>query len=205
VNKRALNPINILGKFIVVCLSIGFSSIGRSTGSTSVAYRQCCCATLDYLVRDEKGKLLSADRVKAEVLEKVWGNGGDSGDLRFHLPSYLLSSVHNAGNTGYSMEELERAPKSLQFETGCVTRLIKVALEYRDQRMILSFRNTPFETTFYVDSLPFQAGEFEIECSRRGSGEILGKLSSKDLDNEKDLKKLKGAAVVSAKQWKKVK
>jgi len=46
-NKTALNPINILGVFIVTCLAIGFSSMGRSTGLASVAYRQRCGGTLD--------------------------------------------------------------------------------------------------------------------------------------------------------------
>jgi hypothetical protein len=200
-NKTALNPINILGVFIVMCLAIGFSSIGRSTGLASVADRQRCGGTLDYLIRDEKGKLLSADQIRAEVAE----SGRSIVFPNLSRPSYLLSSVHYAPNTEYSIEELERAPKSLQFKTGCMTRLNKVALLYRNQVMILAFMNVPAEANFYVDSLPFQAGGFEIECSpKSGSHEVLGRMSSEELDKDGDLKKLKGAKVVSAKGWKKL-
>jgi hypothetical protein len=64
------------GIFIVMCLSIGFSSTGRSTGSASVAYRQRCGGTLDYLVRDEMGKLLSADVLSAKRWKKVTASSG---------------------------------------------------------------------------------------------------------------------------------
>jgi hypothetical protein len=200
-NKTALNPINILRIFIVICLAMGFSSKGRSTGLASVAYPQRCGGTLDYLIRDEKGKLLSADQVRAGLAEI------ERGILYPNIsrPSYLLSSVRYAPNTEYPMEELERAPKSLQFKTGCKTRLKSVALTYRNQVMILVFRNVPVEANFYVDSLPFQAGMFEIECSpKAGSHEVLGRMSSEELDKDEDLKKLKGAKVVWAKGWKKV-
>ena len=92
-NKSALNLVSILGIFIVMCLLMGLSSTGRSTASSSVAHRQRCGGTLDYLVRDEKGKLLSADLVEAKVLKKVWGGGQDSMDLESYLPSYLHTSV----------------------------------------------------------------------------------------------------------------
>jgi len=203
-NKTALNPISILSIFGVMCLSMGFSSIGPSTGSASVVYSQRCGGTLDYLVRDEKGELLSADLVEAKVLEIMLPSGAHATNLEFYLPSYLHTSVRYARTTEYSKEDLERAPKSLRFRTGCGVQLIKVALEYRNKRMVLVFRNVPSEANFYVDSLPFQAGKFEIKCGPGGvSYEVLGRLSPEELDKDETLKKLKAAQVVSAKRWKK--
>lgn len=53
--------------------------------------------------------------------------------------------------------------KVLRFQTGCGQRLIEAELEYENQVMVIRFRHVPAEIDFFVDSLSFQEGTFEID------------------------------------------
>lgn len=133
-------------------------------GGTSVeTYAQRCGGDFRYFLRDEKGALVAGETIHLKYFREN-RTGNDSvtpGEDRLvstdHMTRYPV-----AGN-------VMQPDASTQFVrvfwagTGCGVKFMEAALEHENQIMVLRFHNLPGEANFFIDSLPFQEGTFEID------------------------------------------
>jgi hypothetical protein len=130
--------------------------------------QSCNPAVVNYIVRDEGGKVLSAAELKSiyEQLPKSIGDARlDVGEVSFAADGksfYWPESV--------DWEKGKKAP-SLQFANAetCTMRLTEATLTHHNKRMRLIFnidiaRKQP-DRRPVIDSLPFQEGVFELDLS----------------------------------------
>lgn len=168
---------------------------------------QRCAGSVDYLIRDDKGEIISASQITVTVLPvegyQNWGYG------RHPYRSTRAFDSKSSSPGSNPRRELVSEPESLVFGTGCNRPLISVKLESRKVTMVLQFKNIPSELNFYIDSLPFQEGEFEIDLKpvfERAFSEPrfpIREMSDEEKDKDMHLKELKEATVISSREWKK--
>jgi Tetratricopeptide repeat len=121
------------------------------------ARAQCATATLSYIVRDEKGRVIEPTK------QDGWGlNDGDfvknsMGENWMHVPENIVT--------------LAGKSKVLQRDATCNFRspLVTLNLSRDGKTMKLMFVVSRREgATYLADSLPFQPGTFKIEMERSG-------------------------------------
>jgi hypothetical protein len=149
--------------FIVMLFALATCVPGNQIRAQS-----CNPAVVNYLVRDENGKLLSEAELKSvyEQLPKSIGDGH----------TYLGEvSFADDGNTFYWPESIEwkngRKVPSLKFANAatCTMHFPEVTLMHRNKKMRLIFNiditRTQPDRRPVIDSLPFQEGAFELDLS----------------------------------------
>ena len=139
------------------------------SGTRSPAYAQSCNpAVVNYILRDEKGKVLTETEIKT-VYEQLPKAIGDA-----HLDSGQVSFAEDE-RTFYWPESVDwqkgRKQPALEFANAatCTMHLTEVTLTYHGKRMRLIFdinidRSQP-DRRLVVDSLPFQEGTFRLDLN----------------------------------------
>ena len=151
-------------------------------GMSSETYAQRCGGWVRYIVRDKGGAITDPE---SAGLKFVRVNGTD----------YLKDNI--AG-----VESI----KGVGFQTHCGKRLVEVMLQIESRVMLLRFHNLPPEIDFFVDSLPFQEGTFEIDFKRemRLTGQELNREGLRDKDGNLLLGgTARSGYLVAASSWKK--
>ena len=158
------------GSPCVVVNSIKTASGAPSTSATrNPAYAQSCNpAVVNYILRDENGKVLTETETKTiyEQLPKAIG------DARLYLGQVSFAEDER---TFYWPESVDwqkgRKLPSLEFANSetCTMQLAEVALTYHGKKMRLVFdinidRSQP-DRRLVVDSLPFQEGTFGLDLT----------------------------------------
>ncbi len=147
----------------VLWLLVVFTGIPHVNGPQS-----CNPAVVNYLVRDEKGKLLSETDLKS-VYER--------------LPKTISDADVSAGQVSFAADEKTfywpestdwakgKKQTSLEFANAatCTMHLTEVTLTYHDKKMRLIFnrdiaRAEP-DRRLVIDSLPFQEGTFVLDLN----------------------------------------
>lgn len=133
-------------------------------GTTSQTYGQRCGGDFVYWVRDQNGDLID-DKNKLEM-KYVRSNpttGGEVTKVSEELLGLVNLVKHAIDENVVTPDERTEWMKVLRIQTHCGLRFAEVALEYENHKMVLRFHNMPPETNFFLDSLPFQDGTFEID------------------------------------------
>ena len=133
-------------------------------GTTVQIYAQRCGGDFVYWVRDQNGDLI-ADKEKLEM--KYQRPHPTTGEPVTKVGEELFGPVHLVKHpieeNVVTPDERTEWVKVLRIQTQCGLRFAEVGLEYANQKMVLRFLNMPPETNFFLDSLPFQEGTFEID------------------------------------------
>jgi hypothetical protein len=178
-------------------------------GTTVNTYAQRCGGDVTYFLRNTKGEIIDEEKIDFRYVQ----NSGAyyPKDLITYPTGQVLGSVYLARDvidqTGIDPEKRsERTEwiKILRVDTGCGKSLIEVELEHENQIMVLRFLNLPAETNFCIDSIPFQAGTFEMDFKRDMSLKYQ-KLNREGLRSKAGTNFLRGTArvglLVSAENW----
>lgn len=160
-----------------------------SLGSGQI-YAQRCAGWVRYIVRDENGRITDPETAGLKF-------------VRIGSHEYGIK----ASVAGIESESVARIDliKTVGFETYCGLRLVEVMLQIERREMLLRFHNLPADTNFYVDSLPFQEGTFEIDFKRdiRLEGQELNREGLRDKDGNLLFRGTARAGyLVSANNWK---
>jgi hypothetical protein len=136
--------------------------------STSTSAQSCNPAVVDYIVRNEKGTILTDAELKvlAEKLPKAIGDANtDVSEVSFAADGqtyYWPESVES--QTGKKVPALEFANAAT-----CTMHLGQVDLSYQGKEMHLIFdldiARAQADRRPVVDSLPFQAGTFRLDLA----------------------------------------
>lgn len=151
-------------------------------GCSQQIYAQRCGGWMQYIVRDENGMIQDPQKT-------------------------LLKSVR-VGTTESETKDSVGGSDSLKtviINTGCGLSLAEVRLQIESRVMLLRFHNLPAETNFFVDSLSFQEGTFEIdfEGDRKLGSLELNRTGLKDKEGKILLSATAEAGfLVSANNWK---
>jgi len=134
----------------------------------SVSAQSCNPAAVNYIVRDEKGNVLSGEELKTihQQLPETIGNGNTA---------VSEVSFTSDGVTYYWPESVdwEKGKKvaSLEFANAatCTLNLPRVDLEYHGMKMTvifeISIERHQDDRRLVIDSLPFQSGTFVLDLS----------------------------------------
>jgi hypothetical protein len=135
---------------------------------TSVSAQSCNPAVVDYIVRDEKGNVLSGEELKAihQQLPETIGNANTAvGEVSFTsdgVTYYWPESVD--WDKGKKVSTLEFANAGT-----CTLNLPRVDLAYHGMKMTLIFEISieryQDDRRPVIDSLPFQNGTFILDLS----------------------------------------
>lgn len=151
-------------------------------GCSEQIYAQRCGGWVHYIVRDESGAISDPEKAGFKV-------------VRIGKTEY---------GTKASVSGIESI-KTVFIQTHCGVSLAEVRLQIESRVMLLRFHNLPAETNFFVDSLPFQEGTFEIDFKddmSLGSQEF-NRAGLKDKDGKLLLHGIaQSGYLVSAKNWK---
>ncbi len=128
------------GSFIAVLLLL----LGGCLGPT---YAQRCGGDVNYIVRNESGVIADPEEVGLKFVRVTLDNSPKPAIE--YGKTYPVRDIHSL--------------KTVRFPTGCGVYLAEVALEVEGRLMLLRFHHIPMELNFFVDSLPFQEGTFEID------------------------------------------
>jgi hypothetical protein len=135
---------------------------------TSVNAQSCNPAVVDYIVRDEKGNVLSGEELKTlhQQLPETIGNAG---------PAVSEVSFTSDGVTYYWPESVDwdkgKKVSTLEFANAatCTLNLPRVDLEYHGMKMTMIFEISierhQDDRRLVIDSLPFQSGTFVLDLS----------------------------------------
>jgi len=135
---------------------------------TSVSAQFCNPAVVDYIVRDEKGTVLSGDPLKTihQQLPETIGNAGTA---------VSEVSFTSDGVTYYWPESVDwekgKKVSALAFANAstCTLNLPQVELAYQGMKMTLIFEinieRKQDDRRMVIDSLPFQNGTFILDLS----------------------------------------
>lgn len=127
-------------------------------------YAQRCAGHLLLVLRDKEGTIMDTQNVRLRYLK----NGPSIyEDDQISLQSAQLIRYKFEERMGGPDKPSDRSDsiKVLRIFTGCGIKLVEAALEYDNQHMLLRFRNVPAELDFFVDSVPFRRGTYEIDFS----------------------------------------
>ncbi len=137
-------------------------------GTTVKTYAQRCGGDLTYFLRNTKGEIIDEEKIDLRYVQ----NSGAyyPKDLITFTGGQVLGSVY-LGRYGIDQTVINPEKRSertdwvkiLRFTTACGKSLIEIELEHENQIMLIRFLNIPAETNFFVDSIPFQAGTFEMD------------------------------------------
>jgi hypothetical protein len=146
-------------------------------GDTTQTYAQRCGGSVTYIVRNKKGEIIDTEKVNLRLIRKIpiggepvtyTGDqlhiGGVDSIIRLRIEERLLEPDEG--------DERVDSIKVLLIKTGCGMHLVEVALEYKSRIMLLRFHNIPGDLNFYVDSVPFREGTYEIDF--KGDLELKG-------------------------------
>jgi len=162
-------------------------------GCSEQIYAQRCGGDVSYIVRDGSGAINAL-------------NGPGTVRLKFIRINPSNNSTEPVSESGKKNSAGDTDPvKIVRVKTGCGLALAEVGLEIEGRVMLLRFYNLPGETNFYVDSLPFQEGTFEIDFKRQmGLGnQELNREGLRDTDGRLFLRGTAHAGyLVSANNWK---
>ena len=117
-------------------------------GGLDQAYAQRCGGDLSYTVRNKQGEIIDAEKVELRYVRRFISDGSEPITEAGHPWNYVTR---------------DDSMKMLRVETGCGYYRVEVALKYEGHTMLLRFRGIPPELNFFVDSIPFQEGTFEID------------------------------------------
>ncbi len=151
-------------KFFIVTLLVVATCAPGNPGRA----QSCNPAVVNYIVRDETGKVLNEAELKS-VYEQLPKSIGDA------LVSVGEVSLAKDSESFYWPESVDwkkgRKVQSLEFANAksCTMRLAEVTLKYHNKRMRLIFNiditKTQSDRRPVIDSLPFQEGSFELNLS----------------------------------------
>ena len=132
-------------------------------GTTVQTYAQRCNGDFVYFLRNQKGDLID-DKEKVDLKRQRYPT---SEGLVTHVGEQMFGPVHLVKHpideTVVTPNENTEWVKVLRIKTRCGLSFAEVELEHENQKMVLRFLNSPAETNFFLDSLPFQEGTFEID------------------------------------------
>ena len=109
-------------------------------GYSQQIYAQRCGGWMRYVVRDESGAIKDPERAGLKVVR-------------------VGPTEYETTNSVGGSDSL----KTVFIHTYCGVSLAEVSLKIESRVMLLRFHNLPAETNFFVDSLSFQEGTFEID------------------------------------------
>jgi hypothetical protein len=178
-------------------------------GTTVKTYAQRCGGDLTYVLRNTKGEIIDEEKIDLKYVQ----NSGAyyPKDLITYDGGQVLGSVYLGRhpideNVINPEKQSDRSDwvKILRFTTACGKSLIEIELEHESQTMLIRFLNIPAETNFFVDSIPFQEGTFEMDFKRDMSLKYQ-KLNREGLRTKGGKYFLRGTAqygsLVSAENW----
>jgi len=134
----------------------------------SVSAQSCNPAAVNYIVRDEKGNVLSGEELKTihQQLPETIGNGNTA---------VSEVSFTSDGVTYYWPESVDwekgKKVSTLEFANAatCTLNLPRVDLEYHGMKMTMIFEISierhQDDRRLVIDSLPFQSGTFTLDLS----------------------------------------
>jgi hypothetical protein len=128
------------------------------SGCLEQTFAQRCAGDISYIIRNERGEIIDAETVELQYIRRFEHNGMES-FAGFRSPTYAQD---------YD------AVKMLEFQTRCGLDLAEVALKYEGHTMLLRFHNIPAELNFFVDSVPFREGTYEIDFKNRSGYTLTG-------------------------------
>lgn len=162
-------------------------------GCSEQIHAQRCNGDLRFIVRDESGAFADPENVGFNFVRTKRGN------------SSTEPVIEAEPGSNYVLYEFDSI-KTVIFETGCGKLLAEMVLQIGSRVMLLRLHNLPAETNFFVDSLPFQEGRFEIDFhgDKRLEGQELNREGLRDKDGKLLLSGTARAGyLVSANNWKK--
>ena len=115
-----------------------------------LAYGQRCGGSIDYIVRNEAGEIIDPTLLLIKT-------------DRIALGTIYLNHEGAIGQFG---DREIKTVKTVHIRTGCGGSF-KVELKYKGEIMKLIFHHVP-ELNFYVDSIAFRPGAYEIEFGYNG-------------------------------------
>ena len=128
-------------------------------GGAEQAYAQRCGGDLSYTVRNKQGEIIDADKVELGYIRSFVSDGAEP----------LIDYGHP-----WNYVTRDDSMKMLTVETRCGQYLVEVALKYEGRAMLLRFHNIPPELNFFVDSVPFGEGIYEIDFKSRTATTLRG-------------------------------
>lgn len=203
----------ILGVILALAYSAALTAAPALPSPRAAPQR--CAGSIDYFLRDEKGEFIPASRVKivSETVVSTPGvvkeYGARDGIITVNPYRSTRAFEPPPGRPARGgQSEVGEGPETLHLFTACGWHLLVVKLEYGGAAMTLRFKNIPPDSNFYVDSLPFQEGEFVIDFRPEGEAEgafrrLAGVelMSAEEKGKDVYLKELSESIVVSAKAW----
>ena len=139
-----------------------------------LSYAQSCNpASVEYLVRDEKGALLTREQLNsifAQLPKQIGDATVNEGEVSFTTDNQTYYWPEDA--------DFEKGGKvaALQFANAatCTMNLTEVTLTYQGKKMRLLFRinidRTQDDRREVVDSIPFQEGTFTLDLTKWNRG-----------------------------------
>jgi hypothetical protein len=157
------------------------------SGCSEHIYAQRCGGDLSYIVRNKKGEIIDAEKAGLKYIRTV-----------------IYKGEEPITNYGYPWKHIDSA-KMLNIKTYCGMYLAEIALEYEGRMMLLRFHNIPAELNFYIDSVPFEEGIYEIDF--KSDMELKGQTLNREGLRSKEGKYMlrayaQAGRLVSAKNWK---
>jgi hypothetical protein len=159
-------------------------------GCSEQIYAQRCGGDVSYIVRNESGEIIDPEEVGLKFVRVKITNSSTEPVIEYENEN----SVRDVDSI-----------KTVRFPTGCGVYLAEVALEIEGRLMLLRFHHIPMELNFFIDSLPFQEGTFEIDfkSNTRLEGMELNREGLKCKEGKCVLRDVAQAGyLVSATNWK---
>ena len=173
-------------------------------GNSGQTYAQRCGGDFRYFLRDEKGALVAGETIHLKYLRENRTAGDSVTPAEDRVLSYSHMVRYPVAGNVIQPDASTQWVRVLWAETRCGVRLIEAALEHENKIMVLRFHNLPAETNFFIDSLPFQEGTFEIDF-KSDMGLKYQKLNREGLRSKEGEYFLRSTAkfgfIVSADNW----
>ena len=128
------------------------------SGGLEQTFAQRCAGHLRYIIRNERGEIIDIEKVELKYIRRFMNDA----------PSPLPNNEGPRYEGGYD------SVQPLDVKTECGLNLAEVALKYEGHTMLLRFHNIPPELAFFVDSVPFREGTYEIDFKSRYAENLRG-------------------------------
>lgn len=166
-----------------ICFVIALLVLSIGAPLSTAHAQECEPGALDYIVRDEKGKIFSAQALES-IRKSMLNPAQEVGTVSVGKDGETYRSYQSEG---YKAGRKIPALSYVDVGYTCQMKVPEATLTYRGKTMRLIFNvdipKLPFHT-LVIDSLPFQEGTFKLDLSRKRDGEF--------------------SKVLSARRWKKV-